>query len=400
MHLKENLKYVLFSDFNDQRFVVGHKLYLNEIVDPFIIKTVRVHKGNYLISFEGLQDINLVEKYIGYNVYGLKEDVELDDDEYFYDDLIGCQIINNDQEIGKVESVYFNGAHDVLTVQTANKKIAIPYVDAFIENEDIENKKIFVHLIKGMYDEDWYFIHYFQKCLKVFLNTSIIKRAIDKEVVDIKIHNFREFTQDKHKHVDDYPYGGGQGMVLMCQPIIDCLKTLTTDDSLVILMSPQGITLKHQVAQKLSLEKHLIIICGHYEGFDERIRDYVDLELSIGDYVLTGGELGSMVTCDAVIRLLEGAIRQESHERWFICRWIIRIPQYTRPIEYDGNRVPDVLISGHHENIRKWRKYQSLKKTYLKRPDLLENYEFDEESANMLTKLKKSWYFLNDVIIA
>ena len=122
--LKGELKIRSFSDFNDQRFVVGHKLYLNEIVDPFIIKTVRVHKGNYLISFEGLQDINLVEKYIGYNVYGLKEDVELDDDEYFYDDLIGCQ------------------------------KIAIPYVDAFIENEDIENKKIFVHLIKGMYDED------------------------------------------------------------------------------------------------------------------------------------------------------------------------------------------------------------------------------------------------------
>ena len=141
--LKGELKIRSFSDFNDQRFVVGHKLYLNEIVDPFIIKTVRVHKGNYL-----------VEKYVGYNVYGLKEDVELDDDEYFYDDLIGCQIINNDQEIGKVESVYFNGAHDVLTVQTANKKIAIPYVDAFIENEDIENKKIFVHLIKGMYDED------------------------------------------------------------------------------------------------------------------------------------------------------------------------------------------------------------------------------------------------------
>ena len=135
--LKGELKIRSFSDFNDQRFVVGHKLYLNEIVDPFIIKTVRVHKGNYLISFEGLQDINLVEKYVGYNVYGLKEDVELDDDEYFYDDLIGCQIINNDQEIGKVESVYFNGAHDVLTVQTANKKIAIPYVDAFIENEDI-----------------------------------------------------------------------------------------------------------------------------------------------------------------------------------------------------------------------------------------------------------------------
>ena len=152
--LKGELKIRSFSDFNNQRFVIGNKLYLNDIVEPFIIKTVRVHKGNYLISFEGLQDINLVEKYIGFNVFGLKEDIELDDDEYFYDDLIGCQIINDQKEIGKVVSVYYNGAHDVLTVQTAKNKIAIPYVDAFIEDEDIENKKIFVKLIKGMYDED------------------------------------------------------------------------------------------------------------------------------------------------------------------------------------------------------------------------------------------------------
>ena len=187
-----------------------------------------------------------------------------------------------------------------------------------------------------------------------FLKTSIIKRAIDKEVVDIQIHNFREFTHDKHKHVDDYPYGGGQGMVLLCQPILDCLKTLTTDDSL-----------------------------------DERIRDYVDLELSIGDYVLTGGELGSMVTCDAVIRLLEGAIRQESHEDDSFADGLLEYPQYTRPLEFDGNVVPDVLLSGHHENIRKWRKYQSLKKTYLKRPDLLENYEFDKEALEMFNEIKK-----------
>ena len=152
--LKGELKIRSFSDFNDQRFVVGHKLYLKDLAEPFIIKTVRVHKGNYLISFEGMQDINLVEKYIGFNVYGLKADIELEDDEYFYDDLIGCKIINNNQEIGEVVSVYFNGAHDVLTVQTEKKKIAIPYVDAFIEDEDIENKQIFVHLIKGMYDED------------------------------------------------------------------------------------------------------------------------------------------------------------------------------------------------------------------------------------------------------
>ena len=140
-----------------------------------------------------------------------------------------------------------------------------------------------------------------------FLNTSIIKRAIDKGLVTIELHDFREFSIDKHKHVDDYPYGGGQGMVLMCAPIVECLKTIATDDSFIILMSPQGITLNHGCAVELSAKKHLIIICGHYEGFDERIRDYVDMELSIGDYVLTGGELGSMVVSDAVIRLLDGA---------------------------------------------------------------------------------------------
>ena len=146
--LKGELKIRSYSDFNDQRFVIGNKLYLNNIEDPFIIKTVRIHKGNYLVSFEGLQDINLVEKYVGSIVYGLKEDVVLDDD------LIGCKVKENDQVIGTVESIYFNGAQDILNVKTTKKTIAIPYVDAFIVDEDIENKVIEVQLIKGMYDED------------------------------------------------------------------------------------------------------------------------------------------------------------------------------------------------------------------------------------------------------
>jgi len=152
--LKGELKIRSYSDFNDQRFVIGNKLYLNNIEDPFSIKTVRIHKGNYLVSFEGLQDINLVEKYVGSIVYGLKEDVVLEDDEYFYDDLIGCKVKENDQVIGTVESIYFNGAQDILNVKTTKKTIAIPYVDAFIVDEDIENKVIEVQLIKGMYDED------------------------------------------------------------------------------------------------------------------------------------------------------------------------------------------------------------------------------------------------------
>lgn len=222
-----------------------------------------------------------------------------------------------------------------------------------------------------------------------FLNTSIIKRTIDKELVQVNLHDFREFSNDKHKHVDDYPYGGGQGMVLRCEPIIECLKTLKTAESLVILMSPQGKTFNHSLASDLSKKNHLIIICGHYEGFDERIRDYVDLEISIGDYVLTGGELGSMVISDAIIRLLEGAIREDSHQDDSFSHGLLEYPQYTRPQCYDGKSVPEVLLSGHHENIRKWRKYQSLKKTYQKRPDLLENYNFDIESFEMLEKIKK-----------
>jgi tRNA (guanine37-N1)-methyltransferase len=222
-----------------------------------------------------------------------------------------------------------------------------------------------------------------------FLNTSIIKRAIEQQLVTINLHDFRAFSLDKHHHVDDYPYGGGQGMVLMCQPIIDCLKSITTEESLVILMSPQGKTLQHKVAKQFSEEKHIIIICGHYEGFDERIRDYVDLEVSIGDYVLTGGELGAMVLSDAVIRLLEGTIKETSHQDDSFAQGLLEYPQYTRPAIYDGTEVPEVLLSGHHENIRQWRIYQSLRKTYIKRPDLLETYTFNVEESKVLECIKK-----------
>jgi len=230
----------------------------------------------------------------------------------------------------------------------------------------------------------------FPEMFEGFLKTSIIKRAIDSSLVEVNIHDFREFASNKHKKVDDYPYGGGQGMVLMCQPILDCLKTLVTPESLVILMSPQGRTLNQAYSQTLSLEKHLIIICGHYEGFDERIRDYVDVELSIGDYVLTGGELASMVTCDSIIRLLEGAIRESSHEDDSFSDGLLEYPQYTRPYEYDGNVVPEVLMSGHHENIRQWRLKQSLLKTYHKRPDLLKNKEFNDEELKILQEIQKN----------
>lgn len=206
-----------------------------------------------------------------------------------------------------------------------------------------------------------------------FLNTSIIKRAIESKKVDIQIHNIRDYSKDLHKRVDDYSYGGGRGMVLMPQPIFDAVENLKDEDCKVILMTPQGVQYKQKIAYDLSHEKHIIIICGHYEGFDERIRTLADMEISIGDYVLTGGELASMVITDSVTRLIDGVIEKESHINDSFNNNLLDYPVYTKPYNFRGMKVPDVLLSGHHANIEKFRKEEAIKKTKCRRPDLLED---------------------------
>ena len=201
---------------------------------------------------------------------------------------------------------------------------------------------------------------------------SIIKRAQESGKVKIELHDFRKFTEDPHLKVDDTPFGGGAGMVLMCQPIVDCLESIKTDDSKVILLTPSGIPFKQKMAYDLSNEKHLIIICGHYEGFDERILNFVDMEVSIGDYVLTGGEIPAMVLVDSITRLIPGVIREESHiEDSFNDKYLLDYPTYTKPRVYRGLEVPDVLVSGDHAKVDAWRYEQALKKTEERRPDLL-----------------------------
>ena len=201
---------------------------------------------------------------------------------------------------------------------------------------------------------------------------SIIKRAIDEKKVEINLINFRDYTNDPHNKVDDTPYGGGAGMVLMCQPIFDCVKSIRTEESKVILMTPDGIPYKQKMAYDLSNEKHLIIICGHYEGFDERIRSICDLEVSIGDYVLTGGEVPAMVLVDSITRLLPGVIREDSHlEDSFNENYLLDYPTYTKPRVYEGMEVPEVLLSGDHKKINEYRYNESLKRTEERRPDLL-----------------------------
>ena len=205
-----------------------------------------------------------------------------------------------------------------------------------------------------------------------FLSESIIKRALERKQVEINIHDIRDYSKDPHKRVDDYSIGGGAGMVLMPQPIFDAVDALKDDDTYVIMMTPQGVPYKQKMAYNLTKKNHIIIICGHYEGFDERIRSIVDLELSIGDYVLTGGELPSMVVTDSIVRLLDGVIEEESHEFDSFNDGLLDYPVYTKPNNFRGMEVPEILFSGHHENIKKWRRDEQIKRTQERRPDLLD----------------------------
>ena len=201
---------------------------------------------------------------------------------------------------------------------------------------------------------------------------SIIKRAVDSKLVEINIHNFRDYTDDPHNKVDDTPYGGGAGMVLMCQPIVDCLESIKTEDSYVILLTPSGVVYNQSMAYELSHKKHLIFICGHYEGIDERITNFVDLELSIGDFVLTGGEIPTMAVVDSIVRLIPGVINEESHIEDSFNDYLLDYPSYTKPRVYEGMEVPEVLISGDHKKIDEYRHQESLRITRENRPDLLE----------------------------
>ena len=204
-----------------------------------------------------------------------------------------------------------------------------------------------------------------------FLNESIINRAIKRNLVQINVINFRDYTLDPHGKVDDTPYGGGAGMVLTPQPIFDAVEDLKTENTKVILLTPDGKTYNQEMAYSYSKEEHIILICGHYEGFDERIRTLADSEISIGDYVLTGGEIPSMVIIDSITRLIDGVIEKESHEYDSFNNNLLDYPTYTKPRDFRGMKVPDVLTSGNHKEIEKYRLEQQIKRTKERRPDLL-----------------------------
>ena len=221
-----------------------------------------------------------------------------------------------------------------------------------------------------------------------FLNTSIIKKARLKNLVEINLVDFREYSTLKTKRVDDYPYGGGSGMVLRYQPVVAALKQHHSANSYVIMLSPSGNLFNQQLARKLSSKQDLILICGHYEGYDERILKHVDQVISIGDYVLTGGELASMVVSDAVIRLLPEVISDGSKSEESFENELLEYPHYTRPETIAGEKVPEVLISGNHQKIAEYRLKESFKKTLIYRPELIKNYKFDKVALKSFKQAK------------
>ena len=223
------------------------------------------------------------------------------------------------------------------------------------------------------------------------LNESIIGRAKTNKQININLVNIRDFSENKHNKVDDTPYGGGAGMVMMPDVVYRAYQSLNNKDTKVIYMSPQGKTLDQKKVVELSKEEHLIILCGHYEGIDQRVLDkIVDEEISIGDYVLTGGELPAMVLIDSVSRYIDGVLNEDSTTEESFSQGILEYPQYTRPEIFEEIKVPEILQSGHHENINKWRKKQALKNTDYKRPELLKNVDLSEEDKKYLEELSKN----------
>ena len=229
----------------------------------------------------------------------------------------------------------------------------------------------------------------FPEMFNDFKNTSIIKRAIISDKVTIKIVDIRDYTNDPHKKVDDKPYGSQYGMLMTLQPVVSAIRANKSDNTHIILMSAKGKVLKQNYVRKLaSSYNDIMIICGHYEGIDDRIINYIDEEISIGDFIITGGELSSMVVSDAIIRVLDGVITSETHLDESHENGLLEYPQYTKPRDFEGHLIPDIIVSGHHENIRKYNLKKSLKITLDKRPDLLTNRIYTKEELLLLDEIK------------
>ena len=340
-------------------------------------------KNQPVLRFKEFSNINEVEMYKRKGLFVTRDQaVPLEKDEYFIADLIGLSVIREDngEVLGELTDVLQTGANDVYEVKMEDgKEVLLPAIRECIKNVDLQKGEITVHVMKGLLDE-FHILTLFPEMVMDGLNTSIIGRAIEAGLLEINAVNIRDYSTNKHMKVDDYPYGGGAGLVMQPEPVYRAYKDLEKDmkkKPRVVYLTPQGTTFHQEMAKELAKEEELVFLCGHYEGIDERVLEEIVTDyVSIGDYVLTGGELPAMVMIDSISRLVPGVLHNddsagdESFENG-----LLEYPQYTRPPVFLDKEVPEVLLSGHHENIRKWRHEQSVKRTKERRPDLWEAYE-------------------------
>ena len=336
------------------------------------IENVKYFKNLVILKFRGIDNINDIEMYKQRELWVPREEAqELDEDEYYIADLIGMEVVLEDgSRFGTLKDVMETGANDVYVVEdTKGAEVLLPAIKECILDVDvIEN---------GM-------------------NTSITGRAITKGLLTLEAVNIRDYAFNKHQKVDDYTYGGGAGMLMQAEPVYlayEAIASRTAKKPRVVYLTPQGQVFNQAMAREMAQEEDLVFLCGHYEGIDERVLEEIVTDyVSIGDYVLTGGELPAMVMMDSISRMVPGVLNnQESGETESFAGNLLEYPQYSRPEEWHGKKVPEVLMSGHHANIEKWRREQSIYRTAKRRPDLLKKADLTNKEWNYVRQLRKQW---------
>lgn len=404
---------------------------------PSAIASARIHVDRVLIRFAGIDSPEAVRAIQGWSVEIPAEQArELEEGEYFLHDLVGLEVIDerSQRNLGTVVSADDTAGGVLLTVARANRSaFEIPFVTDICKEIDLESRTMRVDLPEGLEDLDTVkavedetpgdsagprrdeepreerpnaatgrayrvdLVTIFPAMFGPLLAEGIIARGLKNGHLDIRVWNLRDFTTDKHKSTDDDAYGGGVGMVMLVEPVFRCVEAIRESGAAegrtkphVVMMSPQGPRFTQSIAGELATREWIVILCGRYEGFDERIREaLVDEEISVGDFVVSGGEIPAMLVVEAVGRLVEGVVGdRNSVVADSFYNGLLDHPHYTRPAEFRGMLVPEVLISGHAENIRKWRKEQTLRATLRKRPDLLDTAPLDEEAKRMLDRIR------------
>ncbi|HUO84069.1 MAG TPA: tRNA (guanosine(37)-N1)-methyltransferase TrmD, partial [Thermoanaerobaculia bacterium] len=397
---------------------------------PARIETARSHQDRVLVRFDGIASPEKIRELQNWTIEIPEQDARpLDADEYFMHQLVGLSVVDPKREpIGEVAGMEAGGGGWLLSVRTPDGTLFdLPFARALCREIDLERNVLVADIPPGLmrleeaeeiprgpareHDGDSQdeaaqqapslridVVTIFPRMFEPFLEDGVIARGVKSNRLRIRIWDLREFATDRHRSTDDEAYGGGAGMVMLAEPVFRCLDAIGQESGsepgsgpLVLMLSPQGRRFDQQTAMELSAQPWLVLLCGRYEGFDERVRQaVVDAEISIGDFVVSGGEVPAMAVIDAVGRMVEGVVgRRNSVEADSFYYGLLDHPHYTRPAEIRGMKVPEVLLSGHAENIRQWRKKEALRATLIKRADLLEGMELDDEGREMLGELEE-----------